>query len=602
MSSTSSAQRTTAKKVAAVILLGAFWISYRAKQSKYHRPRAKSKNHRALPEPSSCPRKGGPVFSRKITHQPVYWIFLGNQLANIPFLTEQYDGKTWTWIGFDPTKQPVISYPVRLKRSAGFYRAFSMGGYRSLGEQTTTGVFPTTLIERDDGQRGLAPASFAHSMVGVLVPVYTTKQPDEGFTTTIHSRDVEWLSWTEKPDLSKILVLSFDYSGDSKQWGNKPPSLKYPILQSHVDMLVEAAIDAYPSDDGCFAKEWMDTTHLWSRHWLNDRPFSRRPWVANKRALRIDDILEKHPPPPRNTFQNRAHTLFVCTTCKNKEKKKSTTVSLPSQPPPPGGDFRAPLARTPPRVVRNFVIGYGSIIQTKSRSASDPSAADAAPVRVKASFGYVREWNFQAATSQICALGLRRTGPDEAGCSFNGVLFPAPNDMSLFDKRENGYRRVHVPRDQVDLLSWQQLPAQANIYIYVPYAPAVVAKYGINPDTGLPFCTGPDPPLGLLPSEEAGLGLCPASTRFPILQSYLDIVLTGCLEYGVDFAQEFIQTTFLWTPFWLNERPLARRPWVHEKQYAYVDQLCATWLPKYFAHRKLVSEYACLFHTACQYS
>ena len=37
-------------------------------------------------------------------------------------------------------------------------------------------------------------------------------------------------------------------------------------------------------------------------------------------------------------------------------------------------------------------------------------ALDAAPCRIKRAFGYVREWNFQSATAQICALGLRRAG------------------------------------------------------------------------------------------------------------------------------------------------------------------------------------------------
>ena len=32
----------------------------------------------------------------------------------------------------------------------------------------------------------------------------------------------------------------------------------------------------------------------------------------------------------------------------------------------------------------------------------------------------------------------------EKGASINGVLFPAPSDMSEFDKRENGYQRVEV--------------------------------------------------------------------------------------------------------------------------------------------------------------
>jgi hypothetical protein len=247
-------------------------------------------------------------------------------------------------------------------------------------------------------------------------------------------------------------------------------------------------------------------------------------------------------------------------------------------------------------VVQNFVIGYGSIIQTASRSASDKAATDAAPVRVRAQFGYVREWNFQASTSQICALGLRRVGPGEVGSSFNGVLFPAPNDMSIFDGRENGYRRVRVPHEHVELLSWQVLPQGATIYVYVPYAPAVVAKYGLDDTTGLPLCSGPHPPPQLLDCEAAGLGLCPASIQYPILQTYIDVCLTGCLEHGVDFAREFIQTTFLWTPYWLNERELSRRPWLRQKQYVQVDALLQELVPQYYKHRKLNSEYAVLYH------
>ena len=64
-----------------------------------------------------------------------------------------------------------------------------------------------------------------------------------------------------------------------------------------------------------------------------------------------------------------------------------------------------------------------------------------------------------------------------------GVIFPAPDDMSLLDKRENGYQRVEVPPDQVELLAWQDLPAGARVFAYVPYAPAVVSKHGVDPTT-----------------------------------------------------------------------------------------------------------------------
>jgi hypothetical protein len=74
-------------------------------------------------------------------------------------------------------------------------------------------------------------------------------------------------------------------------------------------------------------------------------------------------------------------------------------------------------------------------------------------------------------------------------------------DMSVFDGRENGYRRVLIPLQFVELLSWQLLPPEAKVYVYVPYSMSVVEKYGADPATGLPVCSGPHAPPGILPEE-----------------------------------------------------------------------------------------------------
>jgi len=253
-----------------------------------------------------------------------------------------------------------------------------------------------------------------------------------------------------------------------------------------------------------------------------------------------------------------------------------------------------PLSKhyTPVLKIQNFLFGFGSIIQSQSRKGSDPSAPDAAPCRIKPEWGFVREWNFQAATAQICALGLRKTKPNEKGASINGVIFPAPSDLNDFDKRENGYMRVVVPVEMVETLSWHVLPPDANVFAYVPYAPSVVEKYGVDPETGYPRCSGDKPPDGLdMKTEGPGLGLKPPSLSHPILQTYIDVVITGCLEYGEDFCREFIKTTFLWSPYWLNERTLSRRPWLHQKQYVKIDKLLREELgEELFLYRKLESE------------
>ena len=134
------------------------------------------------------------------------------------------------------------------------------------------------------------------------------------------------------------------------------------------------------------------------------------------------------------------------------------------------------------------------------------------------------------------------------------------------------------------------------MFVYVPYAPPVVEKFGRDPATGLPRCSGPTPPEGLDEATEgSGRGLQPPSAEYPILQTYVDVCLSGCLEHGDEFAREFIATTFLWAPWWLNERTLARRPWLHQKQYVKIDALLGEEVPEYFRHRKLESEFAVLF-------
>ena len=60
------------------------------------------------------------------------------------------------------------------------------------------------------------------------------------------------------------------------------------------------------------------------------------------------------------------------------------------------------IPRAVRRTAKNFMVGFGSIINTKSRAASDANTADAAPCRVSAEFGYVRERNFQA--SFLCLI------------------------------------------------------------------------------------------------------------------------------------------------------------------------------------------------------
>ena len=42
---------------------------------------------------------------------------------------------------------------------------------------------------------------------------------------------------------------------------------------------------------------------------------------------------------------------------------------------------------------------------------------------------------------------------------------------------------------------------------------------------------------------------------YPILQSYIDICILGCLEYGTEAAEKFVESTAGWSDaVWLNDR------------------------------------------------
>ena len=206
-----------------------------------------------------------------------------------------------------------------------------------------------------------------------------------------------------------------------------------------------------------------------------------------------------------------------------------------------------------------FIFGYGSLINSASRNSTADKPVPAIPVRVSAAFGFIRTWNDRS-LSGFTALGLRRPGPGEDAMTINGVLYPAEgNDLSAFDAREKGYVRVEVPRQDVESISWEGLAFQGNIWVYVPDRPG----------------------------REPGVDLPPPDVEYPLLQSYIDVVVEGGLEYGPDFAREIIETTKDWSKYWLNDRQLARRPNTH---YAAVDELLSADAP-HFADRQFPEDY-----------
>lgn len=204
---------------------------------------------------------------------------------------------------------------------------------------------------------------------------------------------------------------------------------------------------------------------------------------------------------------------------------------------------------------QNFIFGYGSIINEDSRCNNNNDIFSAIPARLSEKLGYRRCWNYRCLTSKFTALGLEKVDINKAN-TINGVLYPIMNNLEYFDEREEGYNRIKIPNNMIESCCWINIPIyDCNIYIYVPKK-----ENNILPDH-----------------------------NYPYLQSYIDMCILGCLKYGESFAKEFIQTTFCWNKYWLDDRILSRRPWVYQSNYKVIDKLLEKNknISKFFNKRKI---------------
>ena len=160
---------------------------------------------------------------------------------------------------------------------------------------------------------------------------------------------------------------------------------------------------------------------------------------------------------------------------------------------------------------------------------------------------------------------------------------PGPDDeakMLAQDEREIGYTRYNIPLECMRSLGWQPLPQGVTVFQYVPNTeldddhPARTR----NPD-------GTPSPRASFPSRE-----------YPLPQTYVDVCILGCLEYSRQFATKWIEGFVGWpsadNPFWLNDRPYSRQPWLHEPRHKEIDDLLASVLPGAYACRSLPARFA----------
>ncbi|MEU0369565.1 gamma-glutamylcyclotransferase family protein [Streptomyces sp. NPDC006283] len=208
----------------------------------------------------------------------------------------------------------------------------------------------------------------------------------------------------------------------------------------------------------------------------------------------------------------------------------------PPKPSPTGNP--EPL---PSLTERNYIFGYGSLIQRESRTTTWLKAEEAVPAVVR---GISRGWYDRVDTASWGPTYVGAVPKRDARC--NGVIFAvAPEELRAFARRESGYRLTRIPSRDISMLDGSKSPPVGTVW----YFANVARRY---------------------PSE-----------RFPIVQSYVDACLDGCLENEVSypeareaqFAKEFMRTTTDWQTPWFNDRIHPWRPFVYVPRANAIDSL-----------------------------
>lgn len=204
-----------------------------------------------------------------------------------------------------------------------------------------------------------------------------------------------------------------------------------------------------------------------------------------------------------------------------------------------------------------FIVGYGSLMQTESRERSSPTAGLGHPVGVK---GFQRAWNARGSDIGFSTTYLGATKAEDPETEMVAVLYhdPHASDIAGTDEREDLYCRHAVASDQITILDGWKLPENADVWVY----------------TLTPGHTH-------LPDE-----------NWPIVQSYVDIFLSGCMELeslvlpevakNMSFTKACIHQTAGWSEHWVNDRLYPRRPFIYEPRAAAIDKVLSEELPGYF--------------------
>ena len=200
----------------------------------------------------------------------------------------------------------------------------------------------------------------------------------------------------------------------------------------------------------------------------------------------------------------------------------------------------------------HYVIGYGSLMETASKERTWQHTGANSPVQVR---GFERSWSARGTDIGFSATFLGIEPKD--GAEMVATLYRVYDieDFVAGDAREYVYCRVQVEPSQITMLDGSRVPTSGRIWIYM-----------VKPESRKP-----------------------AGARFPVIQSYVDTFLNGCIDLArhvvvadLDFLTACITTTKGWPFHWVNDRVHPRRSFL-EPNAMRIDQLLHRILPEQFA-------------------
>jgi hypothetical protein len=192
-------------------------------------------------------------------------------------------------------------------------------------------------------------------------------------------------------------------------------------------------------------------------------------------------------------------------------------------------------------------------METASKRRTAPTAGESLPIRLQ---GLERGWFVHGPkVSPTTFLGA----VVQSEAEMNAVIYRIPLAAELLatDQREQGYCRYALQSNQITMLD-QSIVPQGQLWIYV------------------------------IPDSQ----IAPPNADFPIVQSYVDIVIGGCLEIEKNFALEHfaedcVTTTKGWSDHWVNDRLYPRRPFIYEPRATAIDQVLQETIPTWLDARKI---------------